>query len=94
MLSISELQAALDRCVADDYTVFVSVYNKSVHVSLSKKTYSIEAPIDLTVKGVGLTVAAAFENAFNNFPTTPLDGSKWASNRIAPIDGQFSEVKN
>lgn len=91
-MNLTELQAALDRCIANGYTVFVSHYSHKVHVTLSRHGYGAHA-MSVEVKGEGDTVAEAFESTFRNFPTNPLDGvSHWASNQLGVSDGEFTET--
>lgn len=93
MSTITELDVALRRCMADDYSVFISYYSGRVDVTIQKYAHSGTPGLAMSVKAEAPTVAEAFEKAFKNFPENPLDGStRWANARIT-ADGEFTEVK-
>lgn len=96
---MAALQQAFTKCIAEDYGCFVafSSYRKTVSVHLNKHA-TADNPMSLEVKAEAPTVSGAFELAFKNFPKNPLDGSKWATNRLAPPsgpveDGEFKETE-
>lgn len=92
--SLSELQTALDKCRADGFVCFVSIYGPNVHVTLNKYATST-SKLSMKVEAEGATMAEAFEQAFANFPSNPLDGAtKWHDPRLAaPItEGEFNEI--
>jgi len=90
--TLQQVSDAFDRVIADGFSFFASFYGKKWHVTLNKNTYQ---GVSLDVKGHGDTIFLAVEAALNNFPSNPLDGSKWKSDRLAaPVaeDATFTET--
>jgi hypothetical protein len=91
-----ELEVVVSRCVADEYSLFLSAYkdykgNPRVGITLTKRAANFG--LEVQVKGDGQTVGEAFEKALCNFPANPV-GAVWDSVRLAPpaVDGEFTEL--
>lgn len=90
---IEQLNDAIERCRKEEYMVSMYVFGKSIHVSLSKNTYG--SGTSVKTEGKGETVEEAFKAAFDNFPKSPLDGSRWVSSQLVKPtvaeDASFTE---
>lgn len=98
--NLEELQSIMDVCTQEEYKISViagyQTGNNAIMVSLEKG--SQYGDMHMKFSAHGATVKDAFNKAYANFPTNPVNG-RWASARLeAPkpenesVDGVFTEL--